>query len=150
MSIRVKIEFPQELQTLTDLIRTLDKESNDLRPVWKKLTPKLRSEMERKFSGGTSPNGRKWKALSKAYEKRKRGGKKLHKTGKLKSEIGKHIEMTKNRIEIGVENVPYARPLQFGWNNAPARPFIGWSTKMMKLAIDALDVFVDRALKGRR
>jgi len=112
----------------------------NLRPLMKEVGVTVRDNTLMTFRDSRSPDGAAWAGLSKVTKSRRRGGKPLQDTGRLRSSIT--FIASSNSVSIGT-NVIYAKTHQFGaakgafgstrrgspipWGNIPARPFLGLS-----------------------
>lgn len=115
----------------------------------------------RNFINESTPDGKKWKPLSKATIARRKKGKKkkrsdkiLQDTGILKRSVtaGKNIEVTKNSMVIEAHrksgNVDIARVHQLGSRKRkiPARPFLGFNRKNIDMINRIFARWVERTL----
>lgn len=106
----------------------------DLSPVWKLYAGFHGADLvEKTFNtNGMAMTGKQWPNYSDAYKKRKRKlggrlGKKLVLSGELKEMAtggsGYNAKISKQKLTLTIEGLPYIRSQQFGYNGIPARPY---------------------------
>lgn len=135
--------------TLTDLAARFDKCAKkfvDYKPAWKRLLPRIASEMARLASSkGTAADAPEWAPLSEAYKKR--SGRKEPLVGtkmlaRATSTKGK-MSLTKKSLKFGVKG-DHVRAVNFG---KPPRRFIAATPGVERAAEQEINRHVENILR---
>ena len=131
---------------LNKKLRNAMKYARDLRPAFKIIAVEMYYSINENFEKQSKPVGGKWQKLSDSYQKFKQKiGKQriLQITGALKNSIisrsggrgtqGSITKMDRMKLQIGTQ-LKYAAVHQFGYKNIPARPYLGFKKKDIRLA----------------
>lgn len=147
MVINVQIEGLKELQ------KKLNNSANNLKQMqkfWHSVGEYMKKRTIKEcFDKEQSPDGQKWKPLSKARHKQriKKGAnyKILTDTGELRRSV--QYKASDNDVVIG-SNLKYAPIHQFGSSkkNIPARPFLGVTQNDKNFILNMMKTYVQRSL----
>lgn len=133
-------------------LRSLGKESRDLRSVWKKLLPILAQELGAAVRSEGAAIGQRWPQLAADTLARKRrlgrGRAALIGTGRLLSQLTSpsraKASLTKRRLKVGPRE-RYMFVMHYGSKRRgiPARPFVAWTMRGRRSAVDLVSRFID-------
>ena len=135
----------QKLKTIADKLR-------DMRQLWGAVGMYIqRQTIKERFDKEQSPNGQKWKPLSKAtINHRKKCNKSgnikiLQDTGELRRSIA--YEAGANYARVGTA-LKYAKTHQFGRGNIPARPFLGVNDEEKRHINSMISAYIKKNILG--
>ncbi len=116
----------------------------DLQPAFRDLGEALLNSTRARFSSQTAPDGSPWKALSPAYQKRKKQNKDKILTlyGILSGTLD--YQVSPAELLVGTPLL-YGATHQFGRGAIPARPFLGISSGDKDEILDILREHLIRA-----
>lgn len=114
------------------------KQGNDLTTPLRESGEFLLESTQERFRDMQAPDGEPWEPLSpKTLKHKKRPDKILTETGTLADTL--NYLVSGNSLELG-SNMEYAATHQFGRDDIPARPFLGFAPFEEK---EVLDIFRD-------
>jgi len=144
--MKVKVSSTVSTAALSRIVRRLA----NPRPVLEELGQALKTgTQERIKTTKTSPDGTPFApwSIATALARQKRGtvsGGILFDTGKLFNSI--QYQVTGKQVEVGAdESAPYAKYLQAGTRNMPARPFVGISERDLENVRKILRSYIQKA-----
>lgn len=118
-------------------------ELGDMSSFWDAVGQIMRTSMMDNFEAGGRP--RKWKKLSKAYAKRKKGNKTLIASGVMRNSTD--YKAASSYVDFGSYGVEYAARHNFGFGTTPQRKFVVMHRHDRAEIYATLDDYLEDAFK---
>lgn len=161
MPVQIAFHVDPSPKQIARELGSLSRSFSDWKPAWRALLPILADEMRATLEGEGVPIGARWPELDPETLKRRtragirgQGRMALQSTGRLLATVSSPSaglrRMTGTQLRFG-PNERYQFVQHFGSKRRgiPARPFIGWTPRGERAAIDAMDqrarALLDRA-----
>jgi len=120
------------LQGVSDAIKNTDALDKILNKIGRKMMGEVGQFMvhssKRNFNNEQAPDGKRWKKLKEQTKNRKGHSRILFETGALNRSI-QVISLGNDKVSVGISGTEVKKALthQFGRDEIPARPFLGFS-----------------------
>lgn len=142
-SFKVEIEDSQARAMFARLLRA----GVNMKPLFTEIGSALEDSTRQRFELQEDPDGNAWVDLKPASRARKRTDRILYESGDLLDSV--RFEAGADFVELVAGPTEYAATHQFGREEAgiPARPFMGLSEADSAEIDDALDDYLDAAIR---